>query len=399
MQKWTWAVVALAALTAIPHAVAQEGSGQQSSICVEDFDPEVDYFADKVESDHSQFWEASYHGNYKVLTVADTENPSGGSLSYVLVQCGTPAPELTGDLEGALLVEVPIERAVVTHRNALAMIDEIGQVPTIVGLTRNYLGYAEGDAWYSELVAAAGSPVDVGSESDLDFETTLALEPDVIFMAGYGPGYNEVTTVSERGLPAIMVSNRTEPTPLGSSEWLKFIAAFYNEEAQANAVFETISTDYTAIAQEVAGRLDDYEVGYACLGEEGGCGFMFAHGDNTLNGQILQLMGVKNPFAEGNDRPNGMDFDYEAALGRVQDTDFFIIYYVASPEALASDPRYQNVPALASGNYIISTVDNYHECNAVTYVRVDRLIRDYAIGMLPELFPGEEGVCFKAPSQ
>src|SRR5690606_35684645 len=248
MQKWTWAVVALAALTAIPYAVAQEGSGQQSSTCVEDFDPEADYFADKVASDHSQFWEASYHGNYKVLTVADTEDPSGGSLSYVLVQCGTPAPELMGDLEGALLVEVPIERAVVTHRNALAMIDEIGQVPTIVGLTRNYLGYAEGDAWYSELVAAAGSPVDVGSESDLDFETTLALEPDVIFMAGYGPGYNEVTTVSERGLPAIMVSNRTEPTPLGSSEWLKFIAAFYNEEARANAVFETISTDYTAIA-------------------------------------------------------------------------------------------------------------------------------------------------------
>jgi iron complex transport system substrate-binding protein len=35
----------------------------------------------------------------------------------------------------------------------------------------------------------------------------------------------------------------------------------------------------------------------------------------------------------------------------------------------------------------------------VTYVRVDRLIRDYAIGLLPEMFPGEEGVCFKAPAE
>jgi len=272
-------------------------------------------------------------------------------------------------------------------------------VSSIVGLTRNYLGFAQADTWYSEIVAMAGDPMDVGSESELDFEMTLALEPDVIFMAGYGPGYDEVTNVSARGLPAVMVSNRTEPTPLGSSEWLKFIAAFYNEEAQANAAFETISADYTAIAEQVAGGLDDYELGYACLGDEGGCSFMFAHGDNSLNGQILQLMGVRNPFAEGNDRPNGMDFDYEAALGRVQDTDFFIIYYVASPQALASDPRYQNVPALAAGNYIISTVDNYNECNAVTYVRVDRLIRDYAIGVLPEMFPGEEGVCFRAPAQ
>ncbi|AEQ53623.1 ABC transporter substrate-binding protein [Pelagibacterium halotolerans] len=402
MPKWIEVVaVAMAGAVTISPAMAQDGAGQQAGPCVENFDPAADYFPQKVQSDHSRFWEASYHGNYKVLTVADTENlESGDSINYVLVQCGTPAPELSGALEGAVVIEVPIERTIVTHRNAIAMINELDRLSTIVGLTGNYLRFANEDAWYADVVAGAGDPADVASESDLDIETTLSLEADVIFMAGYGPGYDEVTSVTDRGLTAVMVSNRTEPTPLGSSEWLEFIAAFYNAEGEASAIFDTIEADYNAIVEQVAGALGgDMQVAYACMGEVGGCGFMYAHGANTLNGHILQLFGVTNPFAEGNDLPNGMQFDFESALGRTQETDFFIAYYYASPEALATDGRYESVPALAAGNYTISTVDNWNYCNAVNYVRVDELVRDYAIGLLPEMFPGEQGVCFQVPSQ
>lgn len=390
-------LLTLAGLLAVPNVVAQETGASE---CVENFDPEADYFPARVESRHSEFWDIAYHGNYKVLTVADTEDPQGDSLHYVLVRCGTPAPDLRGELEGALVFEVPVDRAIVTHRNALAMLNEIGRVESVVGLTNNYHQFAQTDAWYRRILETANDPLDVASESDLDYETTLALEADVILMAGYGPGYQEVTAVTERGLPAVMISNRTEPTPLGSSEWLKAVAAFYNEEAAANAIFDTIEADYNAIAGMVGDRLsDDYEVAYACMGEVGGCGFMFAHGASSLNGRILELIGVSNPFAEGNDRPNGMSFDYETALGRTQDTDFFLVYYYASPDALAADERYRNVPALARGDYIVSVTDNWNECNAVVYVRVDRLIRDYAIGLLPEMFPGEEGVCFTTPAQ
>jgi len=385
----------LGSLALLPAAQAQDAN---PATCVADYDPAVNYFPDRVQSVHALQWDIAYHDSYKVLTVPNSEFPDQADLTYVLVQCGTPAPELTGDLEGALLVEIPVDRAIVTSRNALAMLDEIDRVDTVVGLSGNFFGFAESDAWYASILERAASPLDVASESDMDFETALALEADAIFMAGYGPSYEEVATVRGRGLPSVMVSNRIEPTPLGSAEWVKFVAAFYNQEAAANAVFDSIETDYTTIAGEVAGQLtEDYEAAYACLGDEGGCGFTYAHGASSLNGQILDLMGVSNPFAQGNDRPNGMGFDYEAALGRTQDTDFFIIYSIGSPAALESDPRYRNVPALAAGNYIISTIDNYYECNAVTYVRVDRLVRDYAIGMFPKLFPGEEGVCFQAP--
>src|SRR5690606_9105 len=117
---------------------------------------------------------------------------------------------------------------------------------------------------------------------------------------------------------------------------------------------------------------------YTCI-TGSGCGFMYAHGGSSLNGQILATLGVTNPFAPGNDAGNGLGFDYEASLDRAADADFFVIYYQADTNAgyIASDSRYLNFKGIREGNWITGTIDNFNECGAVTYVRVDILIRDY----------------------
>lgn len=371
----------------------------QPAECVQDFDASTDYFPDKVEPGHSTFWSISYHNSYKVLTVPNSEFPEGPDLDYVLVQCGTPAPDLTGELEGALMVEIPVDRTIITHANGLAMLDEISALETIVGVSNAMLNNAANDQWYARAIEAANDPQNLGS-SGIDYEMALGLEADILIMAGFGPGYTEVADASGRGLPAIMISNRIEPTPLASSEWLKFLSAFYNVEAYANERFDAIAARYQEVVEKVEGQLPaDYAAAYTCIGEQRGCTFMYAHGPRSLNGQILETLGVVNPFAEGNDAGNGMTFDFESSLGRAANADFFILYYEASVNAqtIATDTRYQSFPALAQGNYITGTDGNYPECGATNYVHVDRLIRDYAIGMVPELFPGEEGVCFTRP--
>ncbi|WP_332715145.1 ABC transporter substrate-binding protein [Pelagibacterium mangrovi] len=391
------AIMGAALLLGTPFSVsAQEGA---EASCVEAFEAGTDYFPDKVEPRHSSFWSIAYHDNYKVLTVPNSEFPDRPDLTYVLVQCGTPAPELTGELDGALVVDVPVDRTMITHNNGLAMLDEIGALGTIVGVSNGMLNSAGSDHWFGRVLDVANDPQNLGS-SGIDFETALGLEADILIMAGYGPGYTEVADERERGLPAIMVSNRIEPTPLGSSEWLKFLSAFYNLEGHANEHFDAIEARYQEVVDTVAGQLpSDFSAAYACIGEQRGCTFMYAHGASSLNGQILETLGVDNPFAEGNEAGNGMTFDFETSLGRAVDTDFFIIYYekAVNTETIATDTRYQSFPALAEGNYLTGTDDNYAECGATNYVHVDRLIRDYAIGMLPDLFAGENGVCFTRP--
>lgn len=356
---------------------------------------------EQVEPEYSELWDITYHDSYKVLTVPNSEFPDQPDLHYVLVQCGAPEPELEGDLADAAVFEVPVERTAINHANGLAMLDQLGVTDTIVGMSDNLLSYPD-DPWYSEIIESASDPQNLGGNTDaIEYEATLGVEPDVLVMAGYGPGYSNVADQVDRGLPAIMVANRLEPTPLGSSEWMKFLSAFYNAEAEADAAFEEIEQAYAEAAETVEGTLsDDYEAAYLCLDPDVGCEFTYSHGADTLNGRILETLGVNNPFAEGNDAGNGMNFDFEQSLARAADADFFIVYDRAPivAELLANDDRYSNFAPLADNQYIAYLEDPFPYCQANLYVRVDILIRDYAIGMAPDLFPGDHGECFATPA-
>ena len=98
---------------------------------------------------------------------------------------------------------------------------------------------------------------------------------------------------------------------------MKFLAPFYGVEATANARFAEIEDAYDTAVTTVEGQLPDgFSAGYLCIEPDNGCEFMYAHGADSLNGQILETLGATNPFAEGNDAANGQTFDYEYALGR-----------------------------------------------------------------------------------
>jgi iron complex transport system substrate-binding protein len=42
--------------------------------------------------------------------------------------------------------------------------------------------------------------------------------------------------------------------------------------------------------------------------------------------------------------------------------------------------------------------ENFEECRAKSYLDVDVLIQDFAIGLAPDLFPGTKGTCFTRAS-
>lgn len=369
--------------------------------CIENFDETTDYFPDKIEATHSELWTAEYHNSYMVLSVPNSEFEDRGTLDYVLVRCGAPEPELPDDLADAQVFEVPVQRTVLNHGNGLGMMAEIpDSVDTIVGFGDNILSVSD-DPWVGDLVERAEDDVNVGEGDAVDFEQTLGLEPDVVLLGGFGPGFTNVSDTVERGLPAVMISNRIESTPLASAEWFKFVSAFYGLESQANELFAEMETRYDEIATTVRNTLDgEFTAGYFCIDPNRGCEFMAGHGANTLNGHILETLGATNVFADGNDARNGMGFDYEQSLDRAADIDFFVVYDRLSviEELLDSDPRYSEFDAFVDGRYIGFIDENYARCRFTSSVQADRLILDYALGIAPDHFEGESPDCFGPPT-
>ena len=75
--------------------------------CITNFDPTVDYYPDKSEITYATNFTIDYHNSYQVLTVQQPTQ-GGTPVSYVLVRCGAPTPDLTGELAGDTVVTTPV---------------------------------------------------------------------------------------------------------------------------------------------------------------------------------------------------------------------------------------------------------------------------------------------------
>lgn len=398
MQKLIRSAVALLALPIVLSgcgAASPTASGETGD-CVTDYAEGQDYFPDKAKIEESELWDITYHDSYKTITLTDTENADGDKLEYVLYQCGTPQPEAAGDLADALFVQVPVTNVAVTSFNALAMVDRLGKNDTITGLSGQLLGNAEKDDWYAGVAKDAGKPMSIGEYTDLNREAVLGLKNQIILMSGFGQGFDDISNARAAGLPGVSVSNRMERHALASAEWLKMVAAFYNAEAAANKEFDTIKSRYSEVVDTVSGKIDDRKVGYLCVAPERGCEFVYGHGEETLVGRLFTQLGVSNVFAANNPAPNGKPYDFEESVGVGANADFFVVYdpMKMTVATLQADTRMNQFRPFKEGNFIAGVDKNFEECRAKTYLDVDVLIRDFAIGLAPDLFPDKKGTCF-----
>lgn len=232
---------------AIPVNTALAGNPQS---CVESYDPVVDYFPAKVNADYAQDWSVTYFNHYKVVTVGPVGDAAAGDTeTYVLVQCGTPVPELTGDLADAYVAEIPIERLFETSGGGSVVtgLEVLGEAGTLIGL--GYVPIGDIDQ-YIPAVAEQIQRDDflVVNVSEGGFEQVVAAEPDLLIEP-----YNAErrATARELGIPAMFYNSFWE-TPLGSAEHIKFWSLLFNKEALANERFAPIEADYLALKEQVA---------------------------------------------------------------------------------------------------------------------------------------------------
>ena len=139
----------------------------------------------------------------------------------------------------------PAERVVCMSTSYVAMLDALGLVDAIVGVSgKQYV--------MNEAVRINPDVRDVGYDSSLDYEAMLLLDADLVILYGVSAENSAVTSkLRELQIPYIYLGDYTEQSPLGKAEWVVAIAEIMGCRERGEELFTSIAERYEAVKASV----------------------------------------------------------------------------------------------------------------------------------------------------
>ncbi len=358
--------------------------------CVDDFDPAVDYFPDKVTLDLAESVRIRYQPNYKVIEYAD---PAGEyePATYVLVQCGTPTPELTGDLAGATAIEVPVRKTVVTAKPVYPWFEKYGAIDTIAAVG------ADGTITTPGVQAGIdqGRIATAGKSSAPNLEVIVAATPDLVVLS---PPYDaeSKSRMEAAGLPVFVHTATSESTPLSRAEWTsKIVSMLFNAEADATSSFTGITDRYRQVAERAANVAQRPRVAAFHISSDG----ITVRRAGGWQVRLFEDAGATYIFDDKPDDPGSDTLDLETVLARAGDADFLIdspgAPWRTIGELLADEPRFDAFKAVREGQVVNlvtgrvpgETATDFYEAGVAN---PDELLADLVTIFHPELLPDRD---------
>lgn len=357
--------------------------------CVEDYAEGTDYFPDKVEFAHTTNVEVTYHDHYKVATVVPLRAPDATPVRYVLVQCGTPAPD-DPELAGAQVIEVPVREVVTLTTSNIPHFAELGMAERVIGV-------GNPDFVATEAVAARIEGGDVEGYADADgaadLERIIAVSPDLLVIDGFGDTIlEEVERYVAAGVPTALNADFVEGDLLGRAEWLKFTALFLNGERAATEAFERIETAYSEVADAAAGVTERPKV----LANTPFEGTWYIPGGDSYFAHAVDTAGGDYAFAD-DDSQATLSLDIEAVLAQAADSDVWLqagSVHGSLEDLLGIDARLGEFAAYSSGEVYAYdawlTPGGGYAVFEVAYAHPDLFLADLVKILHPGLLPDHE---------
>ena len=201
---------------------------------------------DKILTNHSKYsssikyakgFDIAYRDGYKVITVKNIWPGSEKEFRYALVKKGHPLemPESFDEI-----ITIPINEIVVTSTTHIPSLEMLEVDTTLVGFPS--LDYISSQK--TRMRINQGLIKELGKNEDLNTESLLDLNPDVIVGFAIDNHDKTLKTIKKTGIPLVYNGDWTESSPLAKAEWIKFFAAFYDKDTLANRLFSNIENEY-----------------------------------------------------------------------------------------------------------------------------------------------------------
>ena len=134
----------------------------------------------------------------------------------------------------ATYIEIPINKTVVTSTTDIPMLEYLEIEDKLVGFP--HLDYISSEK--IRTLIDQGNIEELGNNGHLNTELTLALAPELIIGFSATGDTKTYQLLEKTGIPVVINGSWMEQHPLGRAEWIKFVAAFYHKEKEADSILK-----------------------------------------------------------------------------------------------------------------------------------------------------------------
>ena len=138
-------------------------------------------------------------------------------------------------------IHIPLKNVAVFSATQLSALDRLGLLNRIMGISE--ATYVKNKT--VKKLLEQNKITELAASGNYYVEKILEHPPQAIFFSPYQSGQNLPAALSS--IRAIPYLDFMESTPLGRAEWIKFTAAFFGKEKQADSLFEHMETEYLAL--------------------------------------------------------------------------------------------------------------------------------------------------------
>jgi len=320
---------------------------------------------------------------YKTLYLFGNRNSNDTTATFVLYPRDGNKPSFS---DNAFYIPTPVERVACLSSVYVTMLQKLGLLKNIVAIDNvdyyNNTQITEGVEQKKILELAKGP--------EINAEQTLLLKPDLILTFGMGNPAKDVNAkIISAGIPAAISLDHLEETPLARAEWIKFIAAFFNKDKEADSIFKQIESSYIQLTK----LTDTLKTKPSVLTEMKYSDAWYVPGGNSYMANLLKDAGG-NYLWKDEKRSGSIPLNFESVYTRAKDADYWINLFIninSKKDLLAFEERYALFKPFKTGNIY----NNNKVANAKGYsiyweegiCNPDELLKDIICILHPEVLP------------
>ncbi|MEO6346730.1 MAG: ABC transporter substrate-binding protein [Aquaticitalea sp.] len=342
---------------------------------------------------YSKGFTVTDYGTYKILKIKSPWPKAEKEYRIALLKEGYDATFWSNEKNRFdEVIEIPIKKIVVTSTTHIPALELLHAEQTLVGFPgTDYISSEK-----TRMRVDEGSVRELGKNEGINTEVLLEIKPDVVIGFGIDGNNKTFETIQKSGITVIYNGDWVETSPLAKAEWIKFFGTLYNDDKEADSIFNQIEKDYLK-AKKLAAHVENRPTVLSGAMEKD---IWYLPSGTSSEAQLLKDANVDYLWAESNEK-GSLSLNFETVFTKARDADIWISpSYYASLEAIEkANEHYTKFKSFQDKN-VYSFVNKTGETGGVLYfelgmARPDLVLKDLVKICHPELLKDYEPFFFE----